>query len=101
MKANIHPTWYGDAKVTCACGTTFTVGSTMPEIHLEVCSNCHPFYTGESKYIDILGRVEKFQARQRMAKPTSNKSKAENIEAEVESPKSLKDILKEIKTQPE
>lgn len=62
MKANIHPT-YHQAKVTCACGNSFTVGSTETEIKVEICSNCHPFYTGTAKLIDTAGRVDKFRAR--------------------------------------
>ncbi len=52
MKKNIHPTYYSDAKIICACGKTFVIGSTMKEIHVEICSNCHPFYTGKKKLID-------------------------------------------------
>jgi large subunit ribosomal protein L31 len=63
MKA-IHPTWYPKAKVTCACGNTFTIGAAVPEINVEVCSACHPFYTGQMKYVDTAGRVEAFKARQ-------------------------------------
>lgn len=63
MKAEIHPPYYPKAKVKCACGNTFTVGSTKPEIHIEICSKCHPFYTGKKKFIDTAGRVEKFKAR--------------------------------------
>lgn len=59
MKGSIHPT-YTTATVTCACGNTFTVGSTKAEIHTEVCSNCHPFYTGQKKLVDSAGRVERF-----------------------------------------
>ncbi len=68
MKANIHPKWYEEAKVKCACGNTFTVGATVPEIKVEVCSKCHPFYTGKMKYVDTAGRVEKFKTRQAGAK---------------------------------
>ena len=64
MKKDIHPA-YQDAKVTCACGNTFTVGSTKKEIHIEICSNCHPFYSGTEKSLDAAGRVEKFKARQK------------------------------------
>ena len=63
MKKDIHPTYYANAKVVCACGNTFTTGSTMPEIHVEICSNCHPFYTGKQKLVDTAGRVEKFKKR--------------------------------------
>jgi len=64
MKANIHPQWYPEAQVTCACGNKFAVGSTQPEIQVEICSQCHPFFTGSMKYVDTAGRVEKFQAKQ-------------------------------------
>ncbi len=62
MKPNIHPV-YHQATVSCACGNTFTVGSTEESIKVEICSNCHPFYTGTAKLIDTAGRVDKFQAR--------------------------------------
>lgn len=68
MKTDIHPKWYANATVTCACGSTFTVGSTKESIKVEICSKCHPFFTGEMKYVDTLGRVEKFQAKQKKAK---------------------------------
>ncbi len=69
MKKDIHPTYYPDAKVICACGNTWTTGSTKKEIHTEVCSKCHPFFTGEmARIIDIEGQVDRFykklQARQ-------------------------------------
>ena len=62
MKAGIHPE-YMLAKVTCACGNTFETRSTKPELHVEVCSACHPFYTGKQKLLDSGGRVERFQRR--------------------------------------
>jgi len=64
MKAEIHPQYYTAAKVTCSCGNAFTVGSTMPEINVEICGDCHPFFTGQEKIIDTAGRVEKFKTRQ-------------------------------------
>lgn len=67
MKDKIHPTYYPNAKVRCACGNTFTVGSTKPELNVEICSKCHPFYTGEEKLIDVAGRVEKFKTRRARA----------------------------------
>jgi large subunit ribosomal protein L31 len=67
MKKDIHPQYYPNAKVRCACGATFTVGSTKPEIQIEICSQCHPFYTGKEKLIDTAGRVEKFKARREKA----------------------------------
>lgn len=66
MKKDIHPKYYDNATVRCACGNTWKTGSTMPEINLEICSKCHPFYTGKEKLIDTRGRVEKF--KKRMAK---------------------------------
>ncbi|MFA6254677.1 MAG: 50S ribosomal protein L31 [Patescibacteria group bacterium] len=63
MKKDIHPKYYPEAKVICACGNQFKVGSTMPEIHVEICSMCHPFYTGKQKLVDSARRVEKFQER--------------------------------------
>ncbi len=64
MKKAIHPKYYPDAKVTCACGNVFTTGSTKPEIQVEICSKCHPFYTGQMKFVDTAGRVESFKAKQ-------------------------------------
>ncbi len=63
MKAEIHPNWYAEAKVTCVCGNTFTTGSTLPEMKLDICSACHPFYTGKQKLVDAEGRVERFKKR--------------------------------------
>jgi len=63
MKKEIHPKYYPQAKVKCACGNSFTVGSTAPEINVEICSKCHPFYTGKDKIIDTAGRVERFKKR--------------------------------------
>lgn len=62
MKASIHPT-YGPSTVTCTCGNTFVTGSTKSEIHVEICSQCHPFYTGKQKMIDTAGKVSKFESR--------------------------------------
>ncbi len=63
MKKDIHPTYYPDAKITCACGASFSAGSTIETIHVEICSQCHPFYTGKEKLLDTAGRVDKFRAR--------------------------------------
>jgi len=63
MRKNIHPKYYEKALVRCACGNTFEVGSTKELIETEICSKCHPFYTGKEKIIDIMGRVEKFRKR--------------------------------------
>lgn len=62
MKKDIHPE-YQEATVTCACGNTFTTGSTKPELRVEVCSECHPFFTGKQKFAEAGGRVEKFKKK--------------------------------------
>ncbi|HVM06946.1 MAG TPA: 50S ribosomal protein L31 [Acidimicrobiales bacterium] len=62
MKADIHPQ-YGEAKVVCSCGNTFTTKSTSNEMHVELCNECHPFYTGKQKLVDTGGRVERFERR--------------------------------------
>jgi large subunit ribosomal protein L31 len=63
MKKDIHPTFYYDAVVVCACGNTWTTGSTVKEIRTDVCSNCHPFYTGEQRIVDTEGQVDRFYKR--------------------------------------
>jgi large subunit ribosomal protein L31 len=63
MKKDIHPKYYPKAKVKCVCGNTFTIGSTVELIETEICSACHPFYTGKKKIIDTMGQVQKFQRR--------------------------------------
>lgn len=101
MKQGIHPKWYPNAKVVCACGNSFTVGSTKEEIRVEICSACHPFYTGQHKFVDTLGRVEKFQAKQKAAsqKPVVAKrkrkllKKIEEAKLDEQRPKSFKEML--------
>lgn len=66
MKKSTHPAYYPSATVSCVCGHRFRVGSTKEKLEVEICSHCHPFYTGGSKIVDTAGRVEKF--RQRLAK---------------------------------
>jgi large subunit ribosomal protein L31 len=104
MKANIHPQWYKEAKVICACGNTFVVGATVPEIQVEVCYNCHPFYTGQMKYLDTAGRVDAFLARSQMAnkkvvkKSDKRRIKRERrIREELEKPESLAEVRKAAK----
>ncbi len=76
MKKNIHPKYYPNAKVYCACGNVFTVGSTRESIKIEVCSNCHPLYTGKEKIIDAVGRVERFKQRLRKTEEIKKKQKS-------------------------
>lgn len=74
MKTDTHPTYYPEAKVVCACGNKAKLGSTLEEIHVELCSKCHPFYTGKQKLVDTARRVEKFQ--ERAAKKSAADAKA-------------------------
>lgn len=85
MKKDIHPTYYPDAKITCACGASFTAGSTEKEIHVEICSMCHPYYTGKEKLLDTAGRVDKF--RQRMAAAAAHKQTEDKKNKKTEEPK--------------
>ena len=75
MKKDIHPQYHSDAVIACACGNKIKAGSTVESIHVEICSACHPFFTGNKKIIDTAGRVEKFQARRAKALPKIAKAK--------------------------
>ena len=63
MKTEIHPDYYPEAIVNCSCGNTFTIGATKPQIKVEICSSCHPFFTGEQRIVDTEGRVERLKRR--------------------------------------
>jgi len=98
MKQDIHPQWYPDAKVTCACGKSYTIGMSKPALSVDVCASCHPFFTGEMKYVDTLGRVERFQERQKKAALQSavireRKIKKREKQERDSQPKSLKEML--------
>lgn len=92
MKAKIHPQWYPNAKATCACGNTFTVGSTKPDIRVDLCAACHPFFTGQMKFVDTQGRVEKFQQKQKLAANLKYQKKQKEAKEE-EAPKTLREML--------
>lgn len=101
MQAKIHPTYYPDASVKCNCGATYVVGSTMPEIQVEVCSNCHPFYTGKQNLIDTAGRVDQFKARSKRAleikeEQAAKPKKAKVVEKPVTSTETLKKLKKTV-----
>jgi large subunit ribosomal protein L31 len=76
MKAKIHPKYYVDARIICACGNTFTVGSTSPELKIDICSACHPFYTGEQRIVDTAGQVDRFMKRLERTADTVDQIKA-------------------------
>lgn len=75
MKTDIHPTYFANAKATCSCGAVYAVGSTKESLSVEICSNCHPFYTGTEKIIDTAGRVERFKVRRANAAALPKKTK--------------------------
>lgn len=91
MKQNIHPV-HEDMVVTCACGNSFTVGGARKTLHVDVCYNCHPFFTGTQKFLDVKGRVDKFIAKRQAASGYVKKNK-KGQEAIDKSPKSLKEML--------
>lgn len=86
MKAQTHPKYYENLKITCACGNVIIAGSTKPELTTELCSNCHPFYTGKQKLIDTTGRVDRFKSL--MKKKEEIKEKKETQKKEMKEKKS-------------
>jgi len=100
MKNDLHPKYYPNCKVTCVCGNTFLTGSTEPEIKVELCSACHPFYTGKQKLVDTARRVEKFEAKLK-AKDTVKEKKGKKIKraarAEIRAKKEVTVKTKDIK----
>lgn len=83
MRTSIHPKWFPAAKVVCQCGNTWTTGATVAEIRTEICSNCHPFFTGEQRIVDTEGRVDKFlkrlQRRDEMRETVDNQKPADSV----------------------
>jgi large subunit ribosomal protein L31 len=100
MKTNIHPVVFTDAQVICSCGNTFTTTSTKKHITVEVCSKCHPFYTGEHRFIDTQGKVERFKQKQRVAaqmrEKLINKKSRKKSTSDESRPKTLKELLDEV-----
>lgn len=95
MKAAIHPQFFESAQVICVCGNKFLTGSTQEVIHVELCSKCHPFYTGEQRFVDTASRIQKFQNKQNIAaqyKVTVKKKVEEKKKAD-SAPKSLREML--------
>lgn len=95
MKAQIHPQYFDQATITCACGNKITTGSTQEVIHVELCSNCHPFYTGEQRFVDTASRIQKFQKKQEVAKEHKAKvvAKKEEQKKKDDAPKTLREML--------
>ncbi len=95
MKKGIHPNWTHQAQVTCSCGAKFQIGSTLDELKVDICSKCHPFFTGEMKFVDRQGRVDKFMKKMKAAeviKAKSSKKKSSEKDSD-EDAKSYKDVL--------
>jgi len=98
MKKDIHPTWYPQSKVSCTCGNSFTVGSTLPEIHVVICHKCHPLYTGQEKLIDTEGLVQKYQKRQASyekikSETVGKKKERETTREQTVRPRTLREML--------
>ncbi len=99
MKANIHPQYYNATQVMCVCGNRFTVGSTQEVIHVELCSKCHPFYTGEQRFVDTASRIQKFQKKQEISKQylSQKVKKVEEQKRRDNAPRTLREMLEGIK----
>ena len=91
MKKEIHPKYHDKAKVICACGNELTVGSTVSEIHVELCSVCHPFYTGKQKLVDTAGRVDRFKQRAAKQQEASKARKGKKVKKAALATKKKKD----------
>lgn len=104
MKA-IHPEWNPEAKVTCACGNSFITGSILSEIRVEICSNCHPFFTGAQKFVDSLGQVDRFIKKTESSKLKQierkkiEEQRKQKIEVAKKERPSLKDLLMQARKQ--
>lgn len=95
MKADLHPTYHSNATIVCACGNQFQTGSTVNDIHIELCSACHPFYTGKQKLIDTSRRIEKFQekaAKQATGAATGKKAKTAKRTAQKDAKKAKAEV---------
>ena len=99
MKVNVHPQWFEEAAVSCVCGATFKTGSTRSEIRVDICSRCHPFYTGEMRLADAEGKVDRFVKKMEKAKAQApilaqRKAKKAGLTPQEDTgPKSLKEML--------
>lgn len=99
MKSTGHPQYFEAANVVCVCGNKFSLGSTKEIIHVELCNKCHPFYTGEQKFVDTASRIQKFEDKIKTAqkyKVTQKKAQEEKKKSQ-EAPKSLRDMLMALK----
>lgn len=97
MKATIHPIWHHDCAVTCSCGNTFFIGSTQESLQIDICSKCHPFFTGEVRFVDRQGRVDRFLKKQQeaSAKQAQVAKKKKSSKSDVAEAKSYRELLRE------
>lgn len=93
MKPDIHPTYHEKVTIACSCGNSFDTGSTVDSLAIEVCSACHPFYTGKQKVIDIAGRVDKFKKRQEEA-DILKKQRSESKKKSPKAPSAQSDVIR-------
>jgi len=102
MQNTIHPTWYPEAIVTCACTNTFTTGSTQESIQVDICSKCHPFFTGEMRFVDRQGRVDKFMQKMQAAQTSKAEAQVKQSQKKAQKPtgprKSYQELLREQQT---
>lgn len=100
MKQNIHPTWFHDCQVSCSCGNTFTIGSVSDSLQIDICDKCHPFFTGEMRFVDRQGRVDKFLKKIAAAQSTTKtkKKSKKNADEQQEEAKSYRQILRDQQT---
>jgi large subunit ribosomal protein L31 len=103
MQNNIHPTWHDDCQVTCSCGNSFVTGSTQEEIEVEICKQCHPFFTGEMKFVDRQGRVDKFKQKMKLAQQKQEQAAAKRQQQskqqqQQDDSQSYQDILRQAKS---
>lgn len=98
MKQGIHPQYFENAQVICVCGNRWTTGSTQETIHVELCYNCHPFYTGEQRFVDTASRIQKFEQKTETAKKYQvvKKEKKEAARKADEAPKTLREMLAQV-----
>ncbi|HZE87791.1 MAG TPA: 50S ribosomal protein L31 [Methylomirabilota bacterium] len=99
MKAAIHPQYFEKAQVICVCGNRFTTGSTQEIIHVELCNKCHPFYTGEQRFLDRGSKIQRFQEKQKAGEEYKAKKqkKVEEKKQRLDAPKSLREMLMGLK----
>ncbi len=99
MKADTHPKYFDNAQVICVCGNRFTVGSTEETLRVELCNKCHPFYTGEQRFVDTASRIQKFQKKEEVAQKykVTRVKKQEEKKKQESQPKTLREMLMAIK----